>query len=213
MTPGSKSQSYGTALVLDSDVLHKAPKVRLCDFNNTWFRRGKPRIVEGMWVITSALFVASRLPGSLHRRVHLRLFGARIGKRVVIKPGVRIKFPWKISIGSDSWIGESVWIDNLDSVEIGGNCCLSQSAYICTGSHDWRSPSFDLLTKPVTIADCAWIAARACIAPGVAAGEGAVLAMGSVATSNLTPWGVYQGVPAKLVKQRILDETARVVSA
>jgi putative colanic acid biosynthesis acetyltransferase WcaF len=193
--------SGSDAAALDSNAA-SVLKVSLRDFDNSLFRRGRPILVEAMWMVASALFVESRIPGSMHRRLLLRLFGARIGKRVAIKPGVRIKFPWRLSIGSDSWIGEDVWIDNLDRVKIGNNCCLSQGAYICTGSHDWSSPRFDLITKPVTIGDCAWIAARTTVAPGVVAMEGAILAMASVATANLDPWSIYQGVPAKFIKPR-----------
>lgn len=179
-------------------------KICLRRFDNSQFCRGRPRLVELLWLITSALFIESKLPGSAHRRLFLRLFGARVGKRVAIKPGVRVKFPWRLCIGSDSWIGEDVWIDNLDHVVIGDNCCLSQGAYICTGSHNWNSPSFDLITQSISIRDGAWIAARASVAPGVVVGEGAVLSMGSVGTINLEPWSVYQGVPAKLTKRRDL---------
>ena len=134
----------------------------------------------------------------------LRAFGANIGKRVSIKPGVRVKFPWRLEIGDDSWIGEDVWIDNLALVKIGSNCCISQGAYICTGSHDWTSAEFDLVVKPVRIEDSAWISARSSVGPGVTVGEGAVLLMGSVAASDLAPWSIYQGVPAKRIKARNL---------
>ena len=163
----------------------RTSRVDLRNFNNAWFQRGRPKLVEALWVVASALFVASWLPGSAHRRLLLRLFGAKIGKRVAIKPGVRVKFPWKLSIGSDTWIGEEVWIDNLDRVEIGDNCCLSQGAYLCTGSHNWNSPTFDLVTKPIRIQNCAWIAAKVCIAPGTVVCEGAVVAMGSLAVGEV----------------------------
>lgn len=151
-----------------------------------------------------AALVRSRVPGCSHRRLILRAFGALIGKRVVFKPGVRIKFPWRLEIGDDSWIGEDVWIDNLALVQIGANCCISQGVYICTGSHDWQMPTFDLIVKPVKIEDGAWLASRSIVGPGIIVGEGAVLSLGSVATSDLASWGIYQGVPAILVKHRCL---------
>jgi putative colanic acid biosynthesis acetyltransferase WcaF len=132
----------------------------------------------------------------------LRVFGAHIGRRVLIKPGARVKFPWRLEIGDDSWIGEDAWIDNLALVQIGTNCCISQGVYICTGSHDWATPTFELVVKPVKIDSCAWLASRSVIGPGVTVGEGAVLSLGSIATSDLAPWVIYQGVPAKPVKQR-----------
>jgi putative colanic acid biosynthesis acetyltransferase WcaF len=161
-----------------------------------------PRPIEAIWILVSAALVASWLPGGAHRRALLRLFGAKIGRGVIIKPGVRIKFPWRLEIGDDSWLGEEVWIDNLDSVRIGANCCISQGAYICTGSHDWSSETFDLVAKSVQIKDGAWIAARATVGPGVVVGQGAVLALGSVATQPLRDWSVYRGSPAVFLKQR-----------
>ena len=176
--------------------------VLLRGYDNSSFDRGRSRYVELLWLVLDALLVRSRLPGGAHRRLILRSFGATIGKRVLIKPGVRIKFPWRLAIGDDSWIGEEVWIDNLARVQIGANCCISQGVYICTGSHDWGTPTFDLIVKPVKIEDGAWVASRSVIGPGVLVGEGAVLSLGSVATSDLAPWGIYQGVPATLVKRR-----------
>jgi putative colanic acid biosynthesis acetyltransferase WcaF len=178
--------------------------VRLRSFDNAWFSRGRSMLVEAMWLILSAAFVTSWIPGSAHRCLLLRAFGARIGKRVSIKPGVRIKFPWRLEIGDDSWLGEDVWIDNLAPVQIGSNCCISQGAYICTGSHDWSSPAFDLIIKPVRIENCAWVAAQSAVSGGVTVGEGAVLSLRSLATSDLAPWGVYCGVPAEFVKERLI---------
>jgi putative colanic acid biosynthesis acetyltransferase WcaF len=155
--------------------------VRLGSYENGWFTRGRSKIVEALWLCVDALLVSSWVPGSWHRRLVLRLFGARIGRRVSIKPRVRVKFPWRLVVGDDSWLGECVWIDNLERVEIGSNCCLSQGAHLCTGSHDWTRPGFDLIVKPIRIEDGAWIAARAAVGPGVTVGKGGVLGLGSVA--------------------------------
>ena len=176
--------------------------VRLHDFNNDWFSRGRSRFIAAMWLIVSRALVTSWIPGSAHRCLLLRAFGARIGRRVSIKPGVRIKFPWRLEVGDDSWLGEDVWIDNLAPVQIGSNCCISQGAYICTGSHDWSSSAFDLIVRPVTIKNCAWVAAQSTVSGGVTIGEGAVLSLRGVATSDLAPWGIYRGFPAKFVKER-----------
>jgi putative colanic acid biosynthesis acetyltransferase WcaF len=123
---------------------------------------------------------------------------------VDIKPGVRIKFPWRLKIGDHSWIGEDVWIDNLAEVSIGSHCCISQGAYLCTGSHDWTKSSFDLIIRSIHLGDRSWIAARCVVGPGVRAGEGSVLALGSVATEDLAPWSIYTGSPATLTKTRRL---------
>jgi putative colanic acid biosynthesis acetyltransferase WcaF len=174
----------------------------LARFANPDFSRGRSRAIEALWLIVQWLFVSSWLPGAPHRRFLLRLFGAQIGKGVDIKPGVRVKFPWRLEIGNHSWIGEDVWIDNLALVRIGRNCCLSQAAYLCTGSHDWKSPTFDLISRPIIIEDGSWVAARGSVGPGVRIGRGAVLTLGSIAVADLGAWGVYQGNPAARVKER-----------
>ena len=168
------------------------------------FTRGRPAILEALWILVQALFVSSFLPGSAHRRFLLRLFGATIGAKVILKPGMIVKFPWRLTIGENSWIGEQVWIDNLAPVTIGADCCVSQGAYLCTGSHDWTSGDFTLITRGIAIEPGAWIAARATVGPGVTIGRGAVLGLGSVATRDLEPWTVYAGVPAAAIKRRTI---------
>jgi putative colanic acid biosynthesis acetyltransferase WcaF len=177
---------------------------RLKDFTNLYFLRGRPRIVEALWLLAQWALVASWIPGTTHRRWLLRVFGAKIGEGVQIKPGVRVKFPWRLEVGDHSWLGEDVWIDNLDKVSIGANCCISQGAYLCTGSHDWSRSTFDLITGPIRINDGAWIAARSSIGPGVTVGEGAVLCLGSVANKDLQPWSIYLGVPAVYLRTRVI---------
>lgn len=115
----------------------------------------------------------------------LRCFGARVGSGVVIKPHVRVKFPWRLALYDSCWIGESVWIDNLADVIIGSNSCLSQGVYLCTGSHRWDISTFDLQTAPIVIHDGVWICAKAVIGPGVTIAEGAVVLLGSVVTQNV----------------------------
>ncbi len=148
------------------------------------------------------LAIRSQVPGSAHRRFILRMFGARIGSGVTIKPGLRVKFPWRLTVGDNCWLGEDVWIDNLADVAIGSHCCISQSVYLCTGNHDWTAPSFNLRAEPIAIRDRAWIAARAVVAPGVTIGEGSILALGSIATRTTSAWTINRGNPAKPIKER-----------
>ena len=176
--------------------------MRLDQFDSSAFDRGRPRLVEALWLLVQALFVSSWIPGSAHRVALLRLFGARIGKGVMVKPGARIKFPWRLEVGDFSWIGEDAWIDNLATVTIGRNCCISQGAYLCTGSHDWSRTTFDLVLKPITIEDEAWIAAAGVVGPGVIVGRRAVLTLGSVAVSALRAGWIHSGHPAQAVRQR-----------
>lgn len=188
--------------------MHEAtrPRPDLQRYSASEFERGRHRAIEALWILVQALLVSSFVPGSWHRIAILRLFGAHIGEGVVMKPRVNVKFPWRLSIGAHSWIGEGVWIDNLASVSIGSNAVLSQDCYLCTGSHDHSRSSFALRVSPITIADGAWICARAIVAPGVTVNDGAVLALGSVATQSLDSWTIYVGNPAKPVRQRVLRE-------
>ena len=183
--------------------------VRLAEFDNSGFSPGRSFFVQVLWFVLQALLVSSWLPGSVHRSFLLRLFGAQIGRGVRIKPNIRVKFPWRLFVGDNTWIGEAVWIDNLDEVHIGSNCCISQGVYLCTGSHLWSSPRFDLLTRPIRIGDSAWIAAKSVIAPGVTVGQGSVLKLGSVATDDLQDWVVYEGCPATPVGNRKILEPIR----
>ena len=165
--------------------------MRLDTFSNPQFQRGRPAWVETLWMIVSGMAFSTWLPGSGWRRILLRLFGARVGRGVVIKPRVRVKFPWKLTVGDHTWLGESVWIDNLDQVTIGSHCCISQGAYFCTGSHRWDKEAFDLVTKPIVVQDECWVAAQVSLSPGTYLQRGAVLTLGMNAASEYMADTVY----------------------
>jgi putative colanic acid biosynthesis acetyltransferase WcaF len=132
----------------------------------------------------------------------LKVFGAKVGKGVVIKPHVRIKYPWKLSIGNHSWIGEGVWIDNLAEVHIGSHCCLSQGAFLLCGNHDYSKSTFDLMIGPIILKDGSWIGAKSIVCPNVVMESHSVLSVGSVATKNLEAFKIYSGNPATFVRER-----------
>ncbi len=157
------------------------------------------------WMAVSALFFQNWVPWpSRMKRSLLVLFGSRVGPGLVLRPRVTIKYPWRLVIGSDCWIGEGVWLDNLGEIVLGDDCCLSQGALLETGSHDWTDPAFGLVVKPVMVGQGAWIAARAVVLPGSVIGEGAVIAAGSVFSGAADVWTVYRGNPATAVKARTL---------
>lgn len=176
-------------------------RMKLKSFQNPEFDRGASKSLELVWMICQSIF-SSSLPGSGWRCKLLALFGARVGLGVVIKPNVRIKFPWKLTLGDDCWIGENVWIDNLDWVSIGSNSCVSQGVYLCTGSHDWSKSTFDLITKPIVIEEQAWVGAFCKVAPGVTVASGSVCAMGSVMTKSTGEWEIWAGSPSRKIKDR-----------
>tara|TARA_R100001132_G_C3252747_1_gene79368 strand:- start:82 stop:624 length:543 start_codon:yes stop_codon:yes gene_type:complete len=177
--------------------------MQLDSFSSREFDRGASRSYEAAWLVLSGLLVASWLPGSGWRVLLLRAFGAQIGTGVVLKPGVRVKFPWRLAVGDHVWIGEDVWIDNLAKVTIGDHTCVSQGAYLCTGSHDWNRKSFDLITSPIVIGNHAWLGAEATLAPGAVMGEGTVLAMSAFGQGRMSDWTVYAGNPASPQKPRL----------
>ena len=167
--------------------------------------RGRSRLVEALWIFLGAPVLASRLMLSASVRSSLlRLFGAKIGVNMYMKPGVRVKFPWYLSVGDHCWIGEDVWIDNLAPVTIGSHVCVSQGAYLCTGNHDWSKPNLKLFTRPIQLERGCWVGAKALVGPGVTVKEGAILTAGGVATKDLGAFGIYSGNPAVLIKQRVV---------
>lgn len=136
----------------------------------------------------------------------LRCFKAEIGKGVRVKPGVKIKFPWRLIVGDFVWLGEECWIDNVAMVKIGNHSCISQGVYLCTGNHDWNDLSFQLIDKPIFIEEECWIAAKAIVGPGVTIRRGAVLGLGSVTSQSLEPMIIYAGNPAVEIKKRLTLE-------
>jgi putative colanic acid biosynthesis acetyltransferase WcaF len=134
----------------------------------------------------------------------LRLFGAQVGRGVLVKPRVNIKYPWFLKIGDFTWIGEGTWIDNLATVKIGSNVCLSQGTYVCTGNHDYKKTTFDLILGPITIEDGVWVGARAVVGPNVTLGNHSVVTAGSVVAKNTEPYMIYQGHPAGAVRERTI---------
>lgn len=169
------------------------------------YKTGASTLKQFFWYFTSALFFRSGLiPFSSILVFILRLFGAEIGKDVRIKPYIHIKFPWKLTLGDHSWLAEC-FIENLDNVIIGKNCCISQGAMLMTGNHNYKSLNFNLITKPIILEDGVWIGANAMVSSGVTCKSHAVLSMGSLATKDLEAYTIYSGNPAVKVRERVID--------
>ncbi|OAM87844.1 WcaF family extracellular polysaccharide biosynthesis acetyltransferase [Termitidicoccus mucosus] len=168
-------------------------------FRNPEFHRGAPRWKEVLWWIVRSLLFAPwfPLPSSMKVAV-LRVFGAKVGRKVVIRSRVNITFPWRLEIGDHVWIGDDVFILSLDRVKIGSHVCISQGAFFCTGSHDHRKDTFDLITAPISIGDRSWVAARAFIGPGVTAGPDVVIGAGAVVVRDVPEGMAAYGSPARL---------------
>jgi putative colanic acid biosynthesis acetyltransferase WcaF len=180
-------------------------KTDLESYNNYPYHSGGSVFKRILWhYINGFVFKTSLFPVYGLKNALLRAFGAKIGKQVEIKPNVNIKYPWNLTIADEVWIGEEVWIDSLVMVTIGSNVCISQGALILTGSHNYKKPSFNLMTAPVVIEDGAWIGAKAIVNLGITVGSHAVLTTASVATKNLEAYSVYQGNPAVKVRERVI---------
>jgi putative colanic acid biosynthesis acetyltransferase WcaF len=180
-------------------------KVDLSKYDNAWYDPGAGVLKRLAWYyISMLLFQSYLLPVSGIKVVILRLFGARIGKGVMIKPAVNIKYPWYLQVGDHCWIGENVWIDNLAMVSIGSHVCLSQGAMLLTGNHDYKKTGFDLIVRGITLEDGVWVGARALVCPGVVCADHSVLTAMSTATASMEPNGIYSGSPAVKVRERQL---------
>jgi putative colanic acid biosynthesis acetyltransferase WcaF len=164
------------------------------------------KLKQVCWYMVNILFFKNSFIISAGFKVFLlRLFGAAVGKGVVIKPSVNIKYPWKLSIGNHSWIGEQVWIDNLAEVFIGDDVCISQGAFLLTGNHNYKKTSFDLMLGAITLEEGVWIGAKAVVCPGVICASHSVLSVASVAVAHLEPYGIYKGNPAVKISERVID--------
>lgn len=179
MTPAMTSSAMMTAPA--RPVLPRS----LGGFSGRGYDKGRGVLWQALWFATQNLLFSTWWCPRRLRPVLLRAFGAEIGERVFIRHRVRVLWPWKLSIGNDCWIGEDAWLLNLEPITIGNNVCLSQGAFLCTGSHDRRSPTFEYDNGPIMIADGAWIAARATVLRGVTVGAGAVLPAGVVISRDV----------------------------
>lgn len=182
--------------------------MRLDRYTLDTYTPGAPLWQQIIWYFFGEPLLCSHLlPFSAFKVWILRRFGAKIGQQVRIKPGVRVKFPWRLTIGDCVWIGENTWLDNVAPIAIESHVCLSQGVYLCTGNHDWSDPNFKLIPASIHIEQGCWIAARAVVGPGVTIGRGAVLCLGSVTGRSLQPMTIYAGNPAQPIKQRVIFQS------
>ncbi|MDT3404796.1 WcaF family extracellular polysaccharide biosynthesis acetyltransferase [Mucilaginibacter terrae] len=178
-------------------------RVRLGDFNTAGFNRGAGKLKEISWYLIKMVFFLSAFPfPSSIKTTLLKLFGAKIGSGVNIKPRVNIHFPWKLEIGNDVWIGEEVFILNFEKTVIGNNACISQRAFLCGGNHDFKQPSMPYRNGPITLMDGAWVGASCFVGPGVTIGTDSVITAGSIVTGSIEANGIYRGNPAVFIKNR-----------
>jgi len=141
----------------------------LAGFTGAGYDKGRSGIVQVLWLFLSGILTT------------------RWWCPMRVRHRVRIHWPWKLTVGDHSWIGEDVWILNLEPVRIGSNVCVSQGVLLCTGSHDRHSPTFEYDNAPILVEDGAWVAARATVLRGVTIGADATVGACALVTRDVAP--------------------------
>ena len=176
---------------------------RLAGFTGAGYDKGRNVIWQAGWMLASGLLTTRWWCPLRLRLAVLRLFGATVGTGVLIRHNVRIHWPWKLSVGDDSWIGEDVWILNLEPVRIGVDVCISQGVLLCTGSHDRRSPTFEFDNAPISIGDGSWIAARATVLRGTAIGEDCIVGATALVVADVADGSIVHAPVAQVMGARV----------
>lgn len=170
-----------------SDSVASATTRRLSKFSGRGYDKGRGRVAQALWFcVLNTVFIKWWCPAGWRPRL-LRLFGAEVGHGVFIRHRVRVLWPWKLVIGNDCWIGEDVWLLNLEPITLGDDVCLSQAAFLITGSHDRNSATFEYDNAPIAVRRGGWVAARAVVLRGVEVGEEATVAAGAVVATDVPP--------------------------
>lgn len=171
------------------------------------FRGRSPLFVQLWWCVQKTFFALSPQVAYRWRNFLLRCFGAKIGVGVIIRPTVRVTYPWKLSVGDYSWIGDDVVLYSLGEISIGSNVVVSQNCYLCTGSHDYLKLDFPIWSEKIQLEDECWLASGVYVAPNVLIGKGAVIAARSTVLKNVEPGWIYAGYPAKKLKKRVESDS------
>lgn len=166
------------------------------------FRGRSAIVVQWWWFVHATLFRLSPQFAYGFRRWLLRRFGAKVGKGVLIRPTVTITYPWNLSIGDHSWVGDDVVLYTLGEIDIGANVVISQRSYLCAADHDYTHPNFPIRARKIMVEAETWIAADVFMGPGVKIGRGAVIGARSSVFENMPEKMVCFGYPCKPVKKR-----------
>jgi putative colanic acid biosynthesis acetyltransferase WcaF len=161
------------------------------------------RVIRVLWSVCYALLYRIS-PRPLHawRAFLLRAFGAKLGAACHFYPKGKIWAPWNLFCEDRVTLADDAELYNPSPMYLGSHAIVSQGAYVCGATHLYNDPSFRLVSFPMRLGAYSWICARAAVNPGVNVGDGAILALGSVATKDLEAFGIYAGIPARKVKER-----------
>jgi putative colanic acid biosynthesis acetyltransferase WcaF len=176
--------------------------------------RGRSKVVVQLWwIVQSTLFALSPQVFFGWRRFLLRLFGAKIGKNVSIRPTSKITYPWKLTVGDNSWIGDDCTLYTLGNITIGANVAIAHRVYLNTGGHDYTVPTFDIFSNPIVIEDECWITNDVFVTAGVVIGKGTIVGARSTVLKSLPSNKICIGYPARPVKDRIPVPVTEIVPA
>ncbi|HTE25954.1 WcaF family extracellular polysaccharide biosynthesis acetyltransferase [Flavitalea sp.] len=175
------------------------------------FRGGSKVKVQLWWIVQDTIFRLSPQVLFKWRAFLLRLFGAQIGKNVNIRPSVKVTYPWKLTVGDNTWIGDDCVLYNLGQITIGNHVALAHKVYVNTGGHEYHKSTFDIFQKPVVIEDQCWITNDVYIAPGVTIGKGSIIAARSSVLKDMPEGKICAGTPAKPIKDRIPQQVQHTV--
>lgn len=181
-------------------------QVRLDQFNGALFDRGRSRATEAAWQVVRALFFDTAVPWPYAiKRWWLRRFGAKIGKRVVLRTRLFIAYPWHLDIGDHCWVGDGCQLLSIARITMEPQSALAHEVYLAAGGHDIRSRTMAPKNEPIHISSGCWIASRAFIGPGVTLGENVVVGAAAVVIKDVEPNVIVGGNPAKVIRERVLD--------
>ena len=175
---------------------------RLADFTGTGYDKGRGLLTCAAWAVVAEPLQRSVLCPPSVRAGILRAFGAKIGTGTNIRSGVRVHWPWKLTVGDNTWIGVGAWLLNLEPIEVGSDVCVSQEVLLCTGSHDARDRAFEFDNAPIRVEDGAWIATRATVLRGVTVGADAVVGATALVYKDV-PRGARVLAPASVEKMPV----------
>lgn len=178
-------------------ILHLRPGRRVAEPSFSLRNRLARQVWSLVWLL---LFRPTPRPFHSWRRLLLRCFGAQIGAGAHIYAGARIWAPWNLVVGRMAAIADGAEVYNPSPISIGDYAVVSQSAYLCGASHDYRSWDFPLVSAPIEVHPHAWVAARAIVQMGVTIGAGCVIAAGSVVTRDMPAWTMCAGMPCRPVR-------------
>lgn len=161
------------------------------------------RAARALWAIVYVLlYRTSPRPMHAWRAMLLRLFGAKLGPKCHFYAKAKIWAPWNLICEDRVSVADDAELYNPSPLALASHAIISQGAYVCGATHLYNDPGFPLVSYPMRMGAYSWVCARAVVSPGVNVGTGAILALSSVATKDLEPFGIYAGIPARKVKER-----------